>query len=125
MAAVTVLLADWEHMCCGERREDGDERREDGDTVTITVQSVEGTIYEERHSRGIGVEPQPITGVVTAIRWRPAVIVREGDYARRVDSYEPGFQVESTDYDDSVGTGWAFEFTLETEEQVLLPRKPV
>lgn len=115
MAPVAVILDYSEHMCCGEHREVGD-------VVTMTVGNYRGEIYEERHGEREGIELRPITGVITAIRFRPQIVVREGDYARRLVGYEPGFEVESTDYDDPVVTEWAFEFTVETEDQVPSPR---
>ena len=92
-----------------------------GDTVTINVQNYNGTIYEERHGEGAGNETRPITGAITAIRWRPQIILREGDYARRVIGYKPGFLVDSTDYDPEEAK-WAFEITVDTEDQVPGPR---
>jgi hypothetical protein len=118
VVAVSVLLADSEHMCCGERRAVGD-------AVTIKVQIFEGTIYEERHGDGVGVDTQPISGIVSAIQWRPAIMLREGDYAMKLIGYEPGLPVESTDYEDPVETHWAFEFTIETDGSVPLPREAV
>ena len=116
VVAINVLLSDWEHMCCGERRRVGD-------VVTIPVQNYEGTIYEHRHGEGTGIAAQPITGTVTAIQWRPAILLREGDYAMKVIGYEPGFPVESTDYDDPVVTNWAFDFTVETSDPIPAPRR--
>jgi hypothetical protein len=49
-------------------------------------------------------------------------MLREGDYAMKLIGYEPGFPIESTDYDDPVITNWAFEFTLETADPIPFPR---
>jgi hypothetical protein len=115
VASVSVIL-DWsEHMCCGEHREFGD-------TVTIEVQNYDGTVYKERHGERGGIETDLITGVITSIRWRPQIILREGDFARKVIGYEPGFPIDSTDYDDPEETEWAFEFTVDTDDQVPSPR---
>lgn len=55
MAAVSVILDAWEHICCGERREVGD-------VVSIPVQNYKGTIFEERHGEGLGIETRLIRG---------------------------------------------------------------
>jgi hypothetical protein len=117
MATVNVILDSSEHMCCGERRAVGD-------TVTIWVQNYKGTIYEERHGEGVGIETQPITGVITAIQWRPAIMLREGEYAMRLVGYESGIPVESTDYADTEKglPDWAFDFYLETDDPIPPPR---
>ena len=115
MTNVAVVIDDSEHMCCGEHRKVGD-------VVTIPVQNYEGTIYEDRHGHLVGQEAQTITGTVLGIRWRPAIRLWEGDYARRRVGYEPGVPVDSTEYDDPVVTEWAFEFTIETEAQIPNPR---
>ena len=119
MVVVNVILDGSDHMCCGERRAVGD-------AVTIWVQNHKGTIHEERHGEGVGIETQPITGIITAIQWRPAIVQREGDYAMNLVGYEPGVPVESTEYASSQkGPGWAFDFNLETDDPIPPPRSDV
>ena len=119
MATVNVILDSSEHMCCGDRRAVDD-------AVTIWVQNYNGTIYEERHGEGVRIETQPITGVITAIQWRPAIMLREGDYAMRLIGYEAGVPVESIDYADTQKglPGWAFDFDIETNDPIPPPREP-
>ena len=117
MAAISILLDDWEHMCCGKRRAVGD-------AVTMRVQNIEGTIYERRHGDIDDYESdtQPMTGTITAIRFRPAIMVKEYN-GRKLVGYEPGFSVESTDY-DPVEMDWAFEFSVDTDDPIPPPREP-
>ena len=118
MASIPVLLDDWEHMCCGKRRAVGD-------AVRMRVHNYEGTIYERRHGDIDDSEShtQPITGTITSIRFRPAIMLKESDYGRRLVGYEPGIPVESTDYaDPPMGPDWAFEFTVETDDPIPPPR---
>ena len=111
MAKIAVLLIDWEQMCCGERREVGD-------VITLQVQNLDGTIYEIRHGVSPGTAAHSIRGSITDIRWRPAEMLREGDYAMTVVGYGPGMAVDSTEYHGPVQTGWAFEFTVETDDPI-------
>ena len=118
MALVSVILDGGDHRCCGERREVGD-------LVTIHVHNYQGTIYEERHAAGVDITTQPINGIITGIRWRPAIMRREGDYAMVQEGYGPGRQVDSTDYRDPAVTGyeWAFDFTVDTDDPIPPPRQ--
>jgi hypothetical protein len=111
-----MILDSSEHMCRGERRAVGD-------TATIWVQNYKGTISELRHGEGVGIETYPITGIITAIRWRPAIMLCECDYAMRLAG-ELGIPVESTDCADSQKglPGWAFDFTVETDDPIQPPR---
>lgn len=119
VATGSVLLDGWEHMCCGERRKVGD-------TVTMEVHNYEGTIYEHRHGGGTGVQTRPITGTLTAIHWRRAIMLREGDDAMRLIGYERGMAVDSTtNLSDPADANWAFEFTVETDDQMPPPRGDV
>ena len=107
MAEVTVLLIAWEHMCCGEQRSVGD-------FAEFRVhRSENGQLYEDRHSEALETTTEPLTGIVTGIKWRPAIMKRESLYGSKVVGYESGVSVASTDFapsgDPSRG---AFELTV-------------
>jgi hypothetical protein len=104
-------------MCCREHREVGD-------VVTIRIHNYDGTIYEERHGEGLDLRTKPITGTVTAIHWRPAIMRRLGYQAMVREGYGPGRQVDSTDYRDREVGKWAFEFAVETNDPLPAPRPP-
>ncbi len=119
VAVVNVILDGDDHYCCGEHREVGD-------VVTIEVLNYEGTIYEQRHG-GLGLDSltRPITGTITGIQWRPAIMRHEGYYGRILEGYEPGRRVDTTDYRDPTVTGfdWAFDFALDTDDPIPPPRE--
>ncbi len=108
MATVTVLLEDWEHWCCGERRTVGDE-------VELRVHRSDGVLYETRHVMP-GDEFEVITGQVAAIKWRRAMMRRDGEVLQTVIDYEPGVSLVSTDRHDASDDLGALEFTLESVE---------
>lgn len=91
----------------------------------MEVHNYKGTIYEEHHGEGLGIRTQRITGMITAIQWRPAIMLHEGDYAMTLIGYEPGFPVESTDGHDPAGCDWAFEFTVDTDDPLPPPCEAV
>jgi hypothetical protein len=108
MATVTVLLEDWEHWCCGERRSVGDE-------VELRVHRTEDNLYETRHVLP-GDEFEVITGRISGIKWRRAIIRRDGEVFQTVIGFEPGVSLLSTDGHDASEDSGALEFTLESVE---------
>ena len=114
MATVTVLLEDWEHWCCGERRAIGDD-------VEVRVHRVGGVLYETRHVLP-GDEFDVISGRVTRITWRRAIMRRDDGGSSCVSGYEPGVLLAMTDDrgDDEEDAG-ALEFTLETLSEPVTP----
>ncbi len=119
MAVVNVILDGGDHYCCGQHREVGD-------VVTIEVLNYEGTIYEQRHG-GLGLDSvtRPITGTITGIQWRPAIMRREGDYAMVLEGYGAGYPVDNSDYRDPTVSGfdWAFDFTVDSNDPLPPPRE--
>ncbi len=113
MATVTVLLGDWECWCCGERRTIGDE-------VELRVPLSDGALYETRHLMP-GDEFQVITGQVAAIKWRRAIMRRDGEAPQTVIEYETGVSRASTDQHDGSEDMGAREFTLDSVDRLTSP----
>jgi hypothetical protein len=113
MTPVTVLLEDWEHWCCGERRTTGDE-------VELRVHWTDGVLYETRHVMP-GEQFEVITGRIAAIKWRAAIMRRDGELLQTVVGYEPGVSLTSTDGHDAIVDTGAFEFTLESVNGLTSP----
>ena len=113
MATVTVLLEDWEHWCCGERRTIGDD-------VELRVHWSDGALYETRHVMP-GDEFEVITGRVAAIKWRQATMRRDRQLLQTVIGYEPGVSLRSTDSHDAIEDTGALEFTLDSVEGLASP----
>jgi hypothetical protein len=67
MALVSVILDSHDHECCGPRREVGD-------TVTMDIHNYLGQVYEERHSEGVCIATQPMTGTIVSMERRPTIL---------------------------------------------------
>ena len=108
MSTVTVLLEDWEHMCCGARRTIGDE-------VELRFRWSDGTRYETRHVMP-GEDYETLSGRITGIAWRRAVMGRDDRSHSTVVGSESGIPLSSTDALDSDEDTGALEFTLDTSD---------
>ncbi len=120
MALVSVILDGFDHMCCGPHRQVGD-------TVTMQIHNYQGQIYEERHTGGVSIATEPMTGTIEGMEWRPAIMREEarpeGYTVSTLEGYGPGIPIESTDYDDPNATDWAFQFMIETDDLIPAPRQ--
>jgi hypothetical protein len=104
MAEVKVLLMDWEHECCGETRQVGEQ-------VTMSMFCNDGALVEQRHDYGNDFHGQPLTGRILAIEWQQL------DDIGHVVRGSPAVPLTSTD-GRPVGQSWAFEFTVATEDPI-------
>ena len=113
MTQVPVLLTWVDHGCCGPVRSIGD-------TFAGAIHNYQGIIYEERHPEGVSIATYPMTGLITAIAWRPDPVRGDKDIVAAED-YGPATQISSTtELPDS--SSWILEFTVETSDFIPEPR---
>ena len=115
MATVTFLLEDWEHWCCGERRAVGDD-------IDVRVHRSDHGLYETRHTLPGDDFADVISGWISRIAWRRAIISQDDGGLSSVSGYEAGVPLTTTDDrgDDDEDIG-ALEFTLETASESAAP----
>jgi hypothetical protein len=83
-----VLLEDWEHWCCGERRRVGDE-------IELRFHLVGDVVYETRHPHP-GEDFEVLTGQVAEIKWCRAICGRDEQGSNTVTGFEPGTPIATT-----------------------------
>ena len=92
----------------------------------MDIHNYQGQVYEERHSEGVCIATQPMTGTIVSMEWRPTILRvetrPEGFTVGTIEGYGPGTPILSTDFDDRE-TDWVFQFTVETNDPIPEPRK--
>jgi hypothetical protein len=109
---VDVMLEDWEHLCCGDRRSLGDE-------VTLRVARADsGDLYEVRHDSDVETRlpPVPLHGRLTAIAIRLAIVEHVGGISYRIAGYGAPVPCATTDAGDEVEPSYAFVFSVATDD---------
>jgi hypothetical protein len=112
MATVDVMLEDWEHLCCGDRRSLGDE-------VTLRVfRAASGDLYEIRHDSDDPTRPPHVRlhGRLTAIALRLAIVEHLGGVSYRIAGYGAPVPCATTDAGDEVEPSYAFVFSVATDD---------
>ena len=83
----------------------------------MSVHNCEGAIIEERHTVGGDLGCRTITGSIVAMAWRPIIgRVEHGLFIR--DGYGVATSISSTEDEVPDDSLWAFEFTLDTDDQI-------
>ncbi|MGO8871293.1 MAG: hypothetical protein ACLQPH_07795 [Acidimicrobiales bacterium] len=105
-----MWLHDWEHQCCGEARQVGQ-------NVTLIVFRSHGRLWEQRHDYGNAIAGSSVQGHLVGIEFHPAEIEQIGPRSVQVIGYGPGLPLDSTDVHPG-GLNWAIEFLIETSDDL-------